>query len=241
MNRKVPFYSHFLELRFRIFYLFVSFCFTFLVCYIDAFDFLFLFLQPVCAPKNLIFTDITEALSAIIYLCLVVTLHLLIPLLLYNYWAFLVPGFLSGERKKWTYLLLFLFIFLLVGGGVLFNFLVPEIVTFLSSFGVEKELVSVLLEARIQPYISFTCRLYFSLLFFFQLPFLSFFFFKWGVLAASNLAIWRRPFYFVTLLVAAILSPPDLVYQVALAFCFAFLYELTIWLGFIYEKRCRFD
>jgi sec-independent protein translocase protein TatC len=192
--------------------------------------------QPFFAPKYFIFTDLAEALSSTIYVCLVATFHLVIPFFFYQSWAFSIPGFFEQERKKITVSVFSIFIFLLLEGAFILIILLPEIFSFLFSFEIKKEILTIQLEARIQSYIHFTFCLYLYLLFLFQIPLIFFLLFRYKIVTAKNLSFYRKYFYFFSLLLAAFVSPPDMIYQLTIAFLLAFLYEIGIWLGFVYAS-----
>lgn len=229
-------FFHILEIRYRIFYLLLSFIITFLICYIYSFDLLFLTVQPFIAPKFFIFTDLTEALSTTIQICLIISLHLITPLLLYHFWTFLIPGFFLYERIRISYFFFYFFSLLIFEIFLIFFLIIPEIMSFLFTFEIKKEIMTIQLEARIYSYIHFLFNIYWAVLCSFQIPFVFLFLCKNRIINTKSLCFYRKYFYFLALLLAAFLSPPDMFYQLCLAFFFIIVYELSVWLSFIYKN-----
>lgn len=236
-KKNISLYFYFLEIRFRLFYLLISFFITFLVAYFYAFDLIFIFVQPFLLPKNFIFTDLTEALYTNLKICLIFTIHTVLPFTFYQLWSFIIPGFFKKERKKITFITFFLFFLFVIEGGLVFSVVLPEIYNFLCTFEIKKALLTIQLEARIFSYVNFTLKFYFYIMFFFQSPLLFIFLFKSKLLTASSLVFFRKYFYFISLLLAAFLTPPDIFYQLIIAFLFISVYEVSIWFGFFYENN----
>lgn len=241
IKKKMTISSFFFEIRSRLFYFFCSFCSTFLISYLYSFDILFLIVQPFFAPKFFIFTDIAEALSSTIRVCIFITFHMITPFFVYQCWAFAVPGLYEQERKKFTFSVFVGFFFFLFQCGFIFLFLLPDIFQFLLSFEIKKEILTIQLEARIQSYVYFTFHFYIYLLCMFQIPLIIYLFFRYELFTPIKIAQYRNYFYFFSVLLAAFISPPDFFYQVTISLVLNFLYEIGIWLGFIYQKTLKME
>lgn len=235
-KKRTAFSFYFLEIRLRLFYIIFSFFLTYFTAYYYSIDFFFLVVQPFFGSKNFIFTDITEALSATLNICMLVTLQTTLPLFFYQLWAFTIPGFLKKERKTITLFIFFSFFFFILGGVFLFRFILPEIYNFLCTFEIKKEILTIQLEAKICSYISFTFLFYSYFIFFFQMPLLFFLLINYKIIKASDFSFYRKYIYFFISLLGAFLSPPDLIAQLVFVLTFLFIYELILWLGYILEK-----
>lgn len=229
-------YSHFVEIQYRLLYLFLSFCITFFTSYVYSFELLFLTIQTISIPKYFIFTDLPEALQTTIFISILTTFHFLIPLSIYQIWSFFIPGFFFQERQKISKSIIFIFLIILFEGFFILFYIMPELFIFLSSFEIKKETITIQLEARILSTILLITKLYFYLLFFFQFPVILFLLFRFNILTAKKISKYRKFTYFFFVIFASFISPPDVFYQGIIAFSFIFLYEVGIWLGFIYEK-----
>lgn len=237
MKTKLIINSYFKEVQYRFFYITFSFCLTFLLLYLNSFDLFFLLVQPFFGPKNFIFTDLPEAFSATLQISVFFSFYLIIPLIFYHFWAFFIPGFFQEERKKINTYFFFFFFCIFVENIIIFLFFLPKILFFLLSFEIKKEIITIQLEARIQSYINFTFTFYFFLFFLFQIPLILFTLFKFKIINITNSFFYRKYFYFFAVLLGSFLSPPDLVYQLTIAFFFFFIYEISLWLNFFYEKN----
>lgn len=238
MKTKVIIRSYLKEVQYRFFYIAFSFCLTFLLLYLNSFELFFLLVQPFFGPKNFIFTDLTEALSATLHICIFFSFHSIIPLIYYHFWAFFIPGFFQQERKKISTFLIFFFFYIFLGCNFVVIILLPKILSFLLSFEIKKEIINIQLEARIQSYIDFTFTFYLFFFFLFQIPLIFFTLFRYQILNTKNLFFYRKYFYFFALLMGSFLSPPDFLYQLTIAcFFFFFIYEISLWLAFFMKKK----
>lgn len=230
-------FYHLFEIRFRSLYIIFSILLTFLTTYYYSFELIYLFVRPFFAAKNFIFTDLTEALSITLKICLFFTLNAIIPYLLYQSWCFIIPSFLKGERKKINFFIFFSFLLFLNSSFIIYFFLLPEISQFLFTFQIKKELLTIQLKARIYSYVEFTIYVYSFGIFFFQTPVFLILLFALNILTPSTLSKIRRYYFFCSILTAAFISPPDILSQLCLASFFLIIYEISIWLGFIYQKK----
>lgn len=235
---KTLFSSHFHEIRIRSIYLFFSFFFTFLICYKFSFELIYLFIKPFSFfSKNFIFTDLTEAFSILIKLCFLTTFFVILPLFFYQMWCFIIPSFFDKERKTLNYFLklfcvLFILCFLLS-----YSFILPEIYKFFLNFEIQTSIFNIHLEARISSYISKSLSLYFFLFVAFQFPFILYILYKYKKISPTFFSKNRKYIFFILTLVASILSPPDVMTQCFLIFLLLCISEVTIWSGFVFEKR----
>lgn len=232
----ITLYSHFIELRYRLFYLLFSFCITFLVSYNNSFDLFFLILQPFVVSNNFIFINVAEAFSTTISISILISIHFILPFFIYHSWSFFIPGCFFHERQKIKKIIHFLFILLVIETIVILLVIIPEIFSFLSSFEIKTNLLTIELEPRIQSFVLFIFKLYFVILLVFQIPLIFFLLFRYELLKNKKVSVYRKYFYFLFILLAAFFSPPDALYQLILAFLLTFLFEVGIWLSFIYEK-----
>lgn len=241
--KNINVYLHLIELRYRFFYILFSFSITFYISYLYSVDLLFLTVQPfdwvshAYQPKHFIFINITEALSTTISVCVMITFLFLIPYVIYQCWSFFIPGCFIHERKKVNKVFLFLFSLFILESIIIFVIIIPEIFSFLSSFEIKTSMLTIELEPRIQSFIFFIFKIYFSLLLVLQIPLFFFLLFRYTILTSQRVSTYRKYMYFACILIAAFFSPPDAFYQSILASLLLFLFEIGIWFGFMYEKK----
>lgn len=231
--------SYFVEIRARCFYLFFSFSLTVLLSYFFSFELVSLFAHPLQASKDFIFTDLPEAFSTQIRICIVFSFYLIQPVILYQIVSFIIPSYSNSERRNVTVFCSFLLFLYLFASCIIFFFLLPEICHFFYSFSIKEEGLTLRLEPKIQEYFEFISKLFFFFLLLSKTPLSLKFLFENKLLTADFLSQLRKSFYLFSVISAAFFSPPDLVIQVLLAFFFITLYELVIWFGFYHDSFAR--
>ena len=236
---------HLIELRNRIIYCFLFFIVSFFIAYIFIED-IFSFLTKPFAnsidfkeDKRLIFTGLTEVFISYIKLSLLSALIISFPYLIYQIWIFVAPGLLKKEKKiifPFLFLIPVMFIF---GFTFLYYFVIPLAWDFFVSFDtfIDKQSLKVELEPKVNEYLSLTLKLAFAFGFAFQLPLIIFLFSILGLTTTNELQKKRKYVIVIIFLVAAIITPPDIISQIALAIPILVLYEFSIVMAKLFEKK----
>lgn len=159
------------------------------------------------------------------------------PNTLFWLWKFIAPGLMPNERRYvtgivgWTSFLFF--------GGCAFGYfvLVRTALTFFAGFGTE----NVSLNIAVDRYITFLLALVLGTGLVFELPMLSYFLAKLGIVSPEFMRKYRRHSYVVILLIAGIVTPtPDMVTQLLMASPMFVLYEASIFITkIVYRKKER--
>lgn len=234
---KSSIYYHVKELKLRTCYLVFSFLITFFVCYYYSFEILYLFVKPFLNyEKNFIFTDLTEAFYTTIQLNFIVSIFILIPFIIYQFWCFFIPSSFFKERKKYNSFFSAIVILLGISLTFIYFLVLPELYKFLLYFEVNTNFMSIQLEARIQSYIQLVCKIFFLSSIVFQMPLLFFIAFEYGLLTSDFLIKNRSQILFANLLLAAFISPPDLLTQIVVAIFLQLIFEILLLTTFIHKK-----
>ena len=178
--------------------------------------------------------DLTEMIGTIMRVCLVSGIILAMPWLTYELIMFVAPA-LTPREKRYVYLIL-PWIFLMFLGGVAFGYfvMVPRMIDFLLSFGGNIATI----QPRIGNYISIVTRLILVIGLVFEMPVVTTFLARLGILKAKWLADKRKIAIIVAFILAAIITPTiDPVNQVIVAVPLIVLYELSIWLARLVQRR----
>lgn len=156
-----------------------------------------------------------------------------IPNALYQLWKFIAPGLLPKERKYiWSIVAFSSLCFL---GGIAFSYFVilPEAMTFFAGFGSEQIENNI----AISEYMSFIVSLMLGGGIVFELPMVSWFLSRLGILTPAFMRHYRRHAIVAIFILAAILTPgTDPVSQLLLAVPLLALYEISIWISKAAQK-----
>ena len=151
-----------------------------------------------------------------------------LPWVLYQAWAFVSPGLYAHERRFVGPLIILSVVFLLVGIGFAYSFVLPVAYKFFFSFA-EKTGADVMQD--LQRYWDFTLSIFFGFGLAFQVPVVEMLMIKLGMVSVDDLRQARRYVLVGAFVVAAVLTPPDVLSQFMLAIPLMLLYELGIFLG----------
>jgi len=164
----------------------------------------------------------------------VVGLILAFPYLVFEIWRFISPGLHSHERLY--SILLFFFSIILFAIGILFGYfiIIPFSINFLSTY-----IISDTIENNIH-FISFirtisTIVLTSGVLF--QLPIVVYFLTKFNFVNSNQLKQYRRHAFVIILLLASVLTPPDIFSQILIAIPIVILYEFSIFISYLTSSK----
>jgi sec-independent protein translocase protein TatC len=158
---------------------------------------------------------------------LVCGLILSMPNTLFWLWKFVAPGLMPNERKYISSIVAFTSLFFFGGCAFGYFILVPAALTFFAGFGTE----NIALNVAVDRYITFLLALVLGSGLIFELPMVTYFLAKMGVLSPEFMRKYRRHSYVGILLIAAFVTPtPDVVTQLLMASPMFVLYELSIFI-----------
>ena len=231
-KNSMPFLEHLEELRWRL----IKAVLSIIVCAFVAFNFaeyLVIFIRRPLGDIQLYNIAVTGAFYAYIKISLISGLVVALPYVFYQLWSFIAPGLYKKERLMIIPLVLISTILFLVGAAFCFEYVLPVSFDFLISFGGEQIENTI----TIGSYISFVGLLLMAFGFGFQMPLLSYFLGKMGVINAQMLGRGRRYAIVGILIVGAIITTPDVFTQFMLAGPLYILYEVSIIIVRITQKN----
>jgi len=156
------------------------------------------------------------------------------PIFIYQIWAFLEPALKSGEKYK-TYLnALFITFFFLLGVSFGYFILVPFAVQFFTQFVIAEVISN---EFDINEYFTSVAMWTMSCGILFQIPVISYYLSKIGLLTPQFMVTYRRHAIITALILASILTPPDPISQIMIALPLVILYQFSIFLSKIAVRR----
>ena len=156
------------------------------------------------------------------------------PIIFYEFWRFIKPALYENEKRHATGAVFFTSV--LFSMGVLFGYylIVPLSIHFLGSYSISGDVIN---QININSYISTVVSISLASGVVFLLPIFVYFLSKVGMLTPSFMKKYRRHAYVLMLLLAAIITPPDVFSQIMVAFPLVILYEVGIVISKRIEKR----
>jgi len=239
---KAPLLDHLIELRRRLLWSFATLAVTFAVCLYFARPIFGFLLQPLLAAgqSRLIYTAVFEAFFVEIKVAFFAALMISFPIIANQLWQFVAPGLYSKEKKAFApFLLLTPFLFA-TGAALAYYVAMPLALRFL--LGYQGNIAGVQQDALpgVGNYLDFVTRFMFGFGVAFLLPVLLMLLEKAGLVTRLQLKSGRRYAIVVAFVIAAVLTPPDVVSQLLLAVPLVLLYELSlIAIWFTERKRAR--
>jgi len=225
--------DHLKELRLRLIRSLIAVAVASVIAFI-FYEWIFYIMKLPAQGINLIFIEMTEMLGTIMRVCLIAGVMLAMPYLVYEGIMFVSPA-LTSREKKYVYLIL-PWIALMFIGGVVFGYfvLIPPATRFLISFG--SNIASP--EIRVGNYISVMARLLLAVGLVFEMPVITTFLARLGVIKPVWLAQRRKVAIIFAFILAAIITPTfDPINQSLVAVPLVILYEMSIWLArLVYRK-----
>ncbi len=248
---KMPLLDHLIELRQRLLYSAIALLVAFLVCFYFAqnlFDFLVNPLAEILLEsggddrhRRLIFTDLTEVFFTHIKVAFFFGAFISCPIFLTQMWLFIAPGLYRNEKRAIAPFLTASPILFFLGGALVYFIITPLAWTFFLQFetpGLDGNL-PIELEAKVNEYLSLVMKLIFAFGICFQLPVLMTLMARVGLATSEGMARKRKYAIVGVFIVAAIFTPPDPISQISLALPIILLYEISIYMAKLVEKKRR--
>ncbi len=237
---KLTLYGHIRELRRRLLLCLAIYLLAVSICFVYAETIYQVLARPLLAAyatvysdtshHKLIFTGLTEGFFAYVRVSLYAGFALSFPIIALQLYRFIAPGLYKRERRAIIPFLLIAPILFLCGASLVYFGVMPTAWRFFLSFERPGGELPIILEARISEYLDLTLEMMVGFGLAFQMPIVLGLLAKFGLVTASSLAQKRRYAIVGIFILAALLTPPDVLSQVALAIPLLILYEISIWL-----------
>ncbi len=228
-NEKVmPFLDHLEELRQRLLKCILAVFSLSIISYIFSKQIMAILLRPFPRDEKLIFLSPQEGFMIYITLSLFAGLILSLPVIFYQLWKFIRPGLYEKERKYTIRIVFFSTLFFMLGALFCYFIVIPYGLNFLLSFAGDQLTPTI----QIKEYLKFITLLILVFGIVFELPLLSFFLTKLGLITPQFLRTKRRYGIVAIFIAAAVLTPTtDIISQLLLAVPLMVLYEISIWVS----------
>jgi len=246
---KMPLLDHLVELRQRLLYCVVSLFVVFFVAFFFA-EAIFAFLaQPLAdtmldagisdKSRRLIFTNLTEVFFTYVKVAFFTAAFLCCPVFLTQFWLFVAPGLYKNEKTALAPFLVATPVLFFVGGALVYYLIFPMASRFFIAFETPggDGVLPIELEPKVNEYLSLMMKLIFAFGICFQLPVIMTLLARVGLATSQGMAEKRKYAILGVFIVAAIFTPPDPISQLSLAIPIVLLYEVSIYMAKIVEKK----
>ena len=177
-------------------------------------------------PKGatLIATSVISPFMVPLKVLMMAAFLLALPVVLWQVWAFVAPGLYSHEKKLVMPLVVSSTLLFFVGVAFCYFFVFGQVFKFIQNFAPK----SITAAPDIEAYLSFVMSMFIAFGAAFEVPVVVVVLARMGLVSVEKLKEFRGYFIVVAFIIAAIITPPDVVSQLALAIPMCFLYELGI-------------
>jgi sec-independent protein translocase protein TatC len=225
-----PFVSHLIELRDRLIRAVIAIAIAFgvLAFYPGPSGLYDLLAAPLVAhlPKGatLIATNVISPILVPLKITLMAAFMLALPVVLYQVWAFVAPGLYSHEKRLVLPLVVSSTLLFVAGVAFCYFLVIPGMSKFIQAFAP----ASITAAPDIEQYFGFVLTLFLVFGISFEVPIAVIVLARLGVVTLTQLRQWRGYFIVASFIIAAVVTPPDVISQLALAIPMCILYEIGI-------------
>jgi sec-independent protein translocase protein TatC len=236
-----PFVSHLVELRDRLIraVIAIGVCFGVLALYPGPGALYDLLAAPLVAhlPKGstMIATNVISPFVVPLKITLLAAFLLALPVVLYQVWAFVAPGLYSHEKRLVLPLVISSTLLFFVGVAFCYFFVFGQVFKFIQSFAPK----SVIAAPDIEAYLGFVMTMFIAFGAAFEVPIAVVVLARLGIVSIEKLKAFRGYFIVLAFIIAAVITPPDVVSQLALAIPMCLLYEAGIIAAQLFIKHTQ--
>ena len=239
---KAPLLDHLIELRQRLLWSVAALMIAFFISFYFADDIFSILVRPLTeafppGQGKLVYTKLYEAFFVEIKVAMFAAFFLAFPIISNQLWAFVAPGLYANEKKAFLPFLLATPILFGMGASLAYFIVMPTAFRFFLGF--EGKVGGLTQEAlpAMGDYLSLVMQFIFAFGICFQLPVLLLLLNRAGIFSRDQLKGMRRYMIVGAFLVAAILTPPDVISQLMLGIPLIMLYEVSLAIMWFTERK----
>lgn len=187
------------------------------------------------AGGKLIATSVISPFLVPLKIMLMTAFLLALPAVLWQLWAFVAPGLYSHEKKLVLPLVISSTVLFFVGVAFCYFFVFGQVFKFIQSFAPK----TIAATPDIESYLDFVLSMFLAFGLAFEVPVVVVVLARMGLVSIDKLKAFRSYFIVLAFVAAAIVTPPDVVSQLALAIPMCLLYEIGIWAAQLFIKHTQ--
>jgi sec-independent protein translocase protein TatC len=236
-----PFVQHLVELRDRLIKaaIAVGVALVILAIYPGPAALYDILAQPLVEtlPKGatLIATSVISPFLVPLKIMLMTAFLLALPMVLWQVWAFVAPGLYSHEKKLVLPLVISSSVLFFIGVAFCYFFVFGQVFKFIQGFAPK----AITAAPDIEAYLDFVLSMFLAFGLAFEVPIVVIVLARMNIVSIEKLKGFRSYFIVVAFVIAAIVTPPDVVSQLALAIPMCILYEVGIWAAQIFIRHTQ--
>ena len=242
---RAPLLDHLIELRRRLMWSLFGFLAAFVFCYFFAKEIYAFLTHPLAVAfegqpgRRMIFTALYETFFTYLKVAAFGALCISFPIIATQIYMFVAPGLYRNERRAFLPFLVATPVLFTLGASLVYYGVMPVMIHFFLGFETPGSPGSlpIQLEAKVADYLDLIMTLIFAFGLSFQLPVLLTLLGRVGIVSSDFLKRHRRYAIVFVFVVAAVLTPPDVLSQFSLAIPLLLLYEVSIWSVRLIEKE----
>ena len=233
-EKRMPFLEHLEELRWHIFRIVISLFVMTVGFYFISAELIDFFTRPY--PGQLTTLGPTDPFMIRLKMAFFMALIFSIPVIVREFWAFVAPGLMESERKYIPMIIVLTFVCFLIGASFAFFIVLPFAINFLLGFVTDKMVAM----TTINNYLGFVTQFLLAFGLVFELPMISMLLTRIGIITPELMKKYQSYAIVSIFVVAALITPPDAVTQIAMAVPIVGLFYLSIYLSrLVQRKRIR--
>ena len=235
---EMPFWDHLEELRWRLIKAIIAILIGAGFSYAYSDLIMYWLINPtesLSIDLNLQVLKITSMFTVKLSVSLFGGIILGLPVILYQFWRFISPAFEDKYGIAVIFTVLFSSAFFLLGMSFAYFVIIPFSLAFFTSLTAET--IDVAYNFTLEGYLMYILWLIFGCGLLFQLPVISIFFTKIGILTPAFLREYRKLAVVVFLILGAVLTPPDPVSQILIVVPLIILYEFSILISKLFKPK----
>ena len=188
-------------------------------------------------PKGatLIATSVISPFMVPLKILLMSAFLVALPVVLWQAWGFVAPGLYTHEKRLVLPLVVSSTLLFFIGVAFCYFFVFGQVFSFIQSFAPK----SITAAPDIEAYLSFVMTMFIAFGLAFEVPIVVIVLARMGLVSVEKLKAFRGYFIVLAFIIAAVVTPPDVVSQLALAIPLILLYEMGIWAAQIFIRHTQ--